>query len=65
MIKDDKMPLDKQQIIGVLFIDHSKTFDIISHSLRLDKLVHYKPSKRQINPMNSYLSNCFLKRQDR
>ncbi len=32
------MALDKQQTTGAIFIDVSKAFDTISHSLLLDKL---------------------------
>ncbi len=59
MIEDWKVALDKQQTTGAIFIDLSKAFDTISHSLLLDKLQNYGMSDSAIKLMSSYLSNRF------
>ncbi len=65
MIEDWKIACDKQQTKGAICIDLSKAFDIISHSILLDKLKHYGRSVSAIKLMSSYLSNCFQEYKDR
>ncbi len=59
IIQDWKMVLDKQKNTGAIFVDLSKTFHTISHSLLLDKLQNYELSDYAIKLMSSYLSNRF------
>ncbi len=59
MIEDWKMALDQQQTRGAIFIDLSKAFDTISHSLHLHKLKNYGLSDSAIKLMSSYLYNHF------
>ena len=49
--------IDKGDIIGSLFIDFRKAFDMVDHLLLLKKLTHYKLSNASLNWFQSYLSN--------
>ena len=49
--------IDKGDIIGSLFIDFRKAFDMVDHPLLLKKLTHYKLSNASLNWFQSYLSN--------
>ena len=41
--------IDKGDIIGTLFIDFRKAFDMVDHSLLMKKLAHYRLSTNIIN----------------
>ena len=48
--------IDKGDIIGTLFIDFRKAFDMVDHSLLMKKLAHYRLSIASLNWFRSYLS---------
>ena len=41
--------MDKGDIIGTLFIDFRKAFDMVDHSLLMEKLAHYILSSTSLN----------------
>ena len=49
--------IDKGDIVGSLFVDFRKAFDVVDHSILLKKLIHYKFSNKSMNWFVSYLSN--------
>ena len=51
------MLLIKVKIIGAVFFDLRKAFDVINHELLLKKLKTYKFDQTSVNRMCSYLSN--------
>ena len=48
--------IDKGDIIGTLFIDFRKAFDMVDHSLLMKKLAHYKLRNTSLSWFTSYLS---------
>ena len=48
--------IDKGDIIGTLFIDFRKAFDMVDHSLLMKKVAHYRLSIASLNWFRSYLS---------
>lgn len=49
--------IDKGDIVGSLFVDFRKAFDVVDHSILLKKLINYKFSHRTMDWFTSYLSN--------
>ena len=49
--------IDNGEMIGALFIDFRKTFDLVDHTILLRKLSLYKCNPSVINWFKSYLSN--------
>ena len=49
--------IDKGDIVGSLFADFRKAFDVVDRSILLNKLVKYKFNNRTMNWFTSYLSN--------
>ena len=49
--------IDKGDIVGSLFVNFRKAFDVVDHSIFLNKLVKYKFNNRTTNWFTSYLSN--------
>ena len=47
--------IDKGDIIGTLFIDLRKAFDMVDHSLLMKNLAHYRLSFTSLNWFQSYL----------
>ena len=48
--------IDKGDIVGTLFIDFRKAFDMVDHSLLIKKLEYYKLSSTFLNWFKSYLN---------
>ena len=48
--------IDKGDIVGTLFIDFRKAFDMVDHSLLIKKLEYYKLSSTSLNWFRSYLN---------
>ena len=59
MIKNWKKPLDTEQKIRVIFMDLSKAFETINHSLLLAKLKAYGFSDQALSFLQSYLCSRF------
>ncbi len=57
MIEDWKSALDKQQIIGAVTIDLSKTIDTIPYSILVEKMLNYGLSNSVILMLKSYLKD--------
>ena len=56
VIDDWKKSLDKKEIVGAIFMDLSKAFDCLSHSLLISKLNAYGLSVPACDLISSYLS---------
>ena len=48
--------IDKGNLVGSLFLDFRKAFDMVDHTLLLKKLSHYKVSHASLSWFQSYLS---------
>ena len=59
MIENWKKQLDNGEKVGVIFMDLSKAFDTINHSLLLAKLKAYGFSNQVLSWLQSYLCNRF------
>ena len=59
MIENWKKQLDNGEKVGVIFMDLSKAFDTINHSLLLAKLKAYGFSNQALSLLQSYLCNRF------
>ena len=59
MIENWKKQLDNGEKIGIIFMDYSKAFDTINHSLLLAKLKAYGFSNQALRLLQSYLCNRF------
>ena len=59
MIKNWKKQVDNGEKVGVIFMDLSKAFDTINHSLLLAKLKAYGFSNQALRLLQSYLCNRF------
>ena len=57
MIEDWKESLDKNNVIGALFMDLSKAFDSLPHGLLIAKFRAYGLSLSACDLLSSYLSN--------
>ena len=44
-------------IVGSLFVDFRKAFDVVDHSILLNKLIKYKFNRRTMDWFTSYLSD--------
>ena len=49
--------IDKGDIVGSLFIDFHKAFDVVDHIILIKKLSSYKLSESSLQWFNSYLNN--------
>ena len=59
--------IDKGEVVGALFYDLKKAFDIVNHELLIKKLDMYKFDMVTLNWMNSYLSDrkqCIISKQN-
>ena len=59
MIENWKKQLDNGEEVGVIFMDLSKAFDTINHSLLLAKLKVHGFSNQAFRLLQSYLCNRF------
>lgn len=51
--------LDSSKIVGTIFLDFSKAFDLVDHSILLSKIAMYKTSDRTMVWLRSYLDERF------
>ena len=49
--------INKAQVVGTLFLDFRKAFDLVNHSILLQKLSLYLPHSPSINFIKSFLEN--------
>ena len=59
MMENWNKQLDNGEKIGVIFMNLSKAFDTINHSLLLEKLIAYGFSNQALSLLQSYLCNRF------
>ena len=59
MIKNWKKQLDNGEKVGAIFMDLSKAFDTINHSLLLAKLKANGFSNQALSLLQSYICNRF------
>ena len=52
--------IDKGEVVGAIFYDLKKAFDIVNHELLIKRLDKYKFDMVTLNWMNSYLSGNVL-----
>ena len=57
MIEDWKLAIDENEIVGAFFMDLSKAFDCLPHSLIIAKLHAYDLSFDSCELLSSYLSD--------
>ena len=51
--------IDHGDLVGTLFIDFQKAFDMVDHSLLINKLLFYRFSHKSLSWFQSYLSSRF------
>ena len=51
--------IHKSEIVGALFLDFRKAFDLVNHSILLKKLSLYLPNSPTIDFLKSFLENRF------
>ena len=51
--------INKAQVVGTLFLDFRKAFDLVNHSILLQKLSIYLPNSSSINLIKSFLENRY------
>ena len=51
--------INKSEIVGTLFLDFRKAFDLVNHSILLKKLPLYLPQSQSIGILESFLKNRF------
>ena len=49
--------IDAGDVVGAIFFDLRKAFDVVNHDILLQKLQHYKFDTQSLNWIKSYLSN--------
>ena len=49
--------IDKGDVVGAIFFDLRKAFDVVNHDILLKKLIYYKFDAHSLNWIKSYLSN--------
>ncbi|KAK4831719.1 hypothetical protein QYF61_018771 [Mycteria americana] len=50
--------IDMGQAVDIVYLDFSKAFDRVSHSLLLEKLMRYGPDKRSVRWVGNWLTGC-------
>ena len=51
--------INKKEMIGTVFLDFKKAFDLVNHSILLQKLSLYLPSSSSVKFIQSFLENRF------
>ena len=49
--------IDKGDVVGAIFFDLRKAFDVVNHDILLKKLIYYTFDAQSLNWTKSYLSN--------
>lgn len=49
--------IDKGDVVGAIFFDLRKAFDVVNHDILLKKLIYHKFDAQSLNWIKSYLSN--------
>lgn len=49
--------IDKGDIVGSVFLDFRKAFDLVDHFILIDKLFLYRCQGRDLNLISSYLQS--------
>lgn len=56
-IENMKSLLDKNSVVGAIFLDFRKAFDTVNHRVLLSKLFHFNVSGNALKWVDSYLSH--------
>ena len=48
--------MDNSELVGTVFLDLSKVFDLVNHDILIAKLAKYHTSQTAMNWLRSYLS---------
>ena len=57
MIDNWLQALDKGDLVGVIFIDFQKAFDLVDHEILMKKMKFYNINQQALDWFSSYLSN--------
>ena len=49
--------IDDNRLVGTIFLDLQKAFDVVDHSILVKKLDLYGPSENSVKWFSSYLNN--------
>ena len=59
MVDDWITAIDRNEVVGTVFLDFSKAFDLVDHKLLLDKLRFYKFGENTLKWFSSYLDQSY------